>query len=38
MMIVSKRETEEEKLIQAEIMRQIEETDRIIMASEGEQL
>ena len=38
MMIVSKRETEEEKLIQAEIMRQIEETDRIIMASESEQL
>jgi len=38
MMIVSKRETEEEKLIQAEIMRQIEETDRIILASESDQL
>lgn len=38
MLIVSKRETEEEKLIQAEIIRQIEETDRIILTSESDQL
>ncbi len=38
MVIVSNRETEEEKLIQAEIMRQIEETDRIILNSESDQL
>lgn len=37
MIIVSKRATDEEKLIQAEIVRQIEETDRIIMASESDQ-